>query len=179
MASRSVLGHDPFMADAHHIKNSPNAHTGETRAKLAELGLELLDHPAVGSYKPLIITGDLAFVSGHIGWRDGHASAVGLLGGDFTVEDGQKAARDAALAMLGTLENELGTLDRIASVPRLFGMVRALPTFTQHPAVINGASQVFLDVLGERGEHGRSAVGMTSLPFGAAVEIEGVVRLAW
>ncbi|MEU0567933.1 RidA family protein [Nonomuraea sp. NPDC005983] len=167
------------MTDTRHTKSASTAKSGEARAKLAELGLELLDHPAAGSYKPLVIDGDLAFVSGHVGWRNGGASAVGMLGDDFTVENGQFAARDAALALLGTLEKELGTLDRIAGVPRLFGMVRALPTFTQHPAVINGASQLLLDVLGERGEHSRSAVGMTSLPFGAAVEIEAVVRLAW
>lgn len=166
------------MTTSHHTTGVPADH-GKVRARLAELGLELLDHPAAGLYKPLMIEGDLAFVSGHVGWRNDGASVVGLLGDDLTVEDGQRAARDAALALLGSLEKGLGTLDRIASVSRLFGMVRALPTFAEHPAVINGASELLVDVLGERGVHSRSAVGMSSLPFGAAVEIEAVVRLAW
>ncbi|MEU1663928.1 RidA family protein [Streptomyces sparsogenes] len=164
------------MNTTQHTSSEPDR--GEAQARLSKLGLQLLDHPAAGSYAPLVVDGDLAFVSGHVGWRDGGASAVGVLGDDFTVEDGQRAARDAALALLGTLERELGTLDRIAGVPRLFGMVRALPSFTRHPAVINGASELLMDVLGERGVHSRSAVGMTSLPFGAAVELEAVVRLA-
>lgn len=179
MASPDWLVHDSDMTDSHHGNATSPAPGGKVRARLAELGLEPLSHPAVGPYQPLVIDGNLAFVSGHIGWRNGGASEVGLLGDDFTVEDGQRAARDAALALLGTLERGLGTLDRIASVPRLFGMVRALPTFAEHPAVINGASQVLIDVLGDAGAHSRSAVGMSSLPFGAAVEIEAVVRLAW
>jgi enamine deaminase RidA (YjgF/YER057c/UK114 family) len=138
--------------------------------------LELLDHPTAGSYVPVMRAGDLVYVSGHIGWRDGKASVVGVLGGDLSVEQGKVAARDAALSALGTLNREFG-LDRIASVVRLFGMVRADPGFTQHPAVIDGASEVLLELLGERGRHSRSAVGMTSLPFGAAVELEIVVRL--
>jgi enamine deaminase RidA (YjgF/YER057c/UK114 family) len=159
----------------HHAEN-PGAR-GETRARLAELGLELLEHPVAGAYQPVVLAGDFAYVSGHVGWRNGGASVIGTLGLDLTIEDGQRAARDAALALLGTLERELGTLDRVASVPRLFGMVRALPEFTQHPAVINGASQLLADVFGARGAHSRSAVGMVSLPFGAAVELEAVVRL--
>ncbi|AQA09238.1 RidA family protein [Streptomyces samsunensis] len=138
--------------------------------------LTLLEHPTAGSYAPLIITGNLAFVSGHIGWRDDKASVVGVVGRDLSVEQGKVAARDAALAALGTLDREVG-LDRVASVVRLFGMVRADPEFAQHPAVIDGASHVLLDLLGDRGRHSRSAVGMTSLPFGAAVELELVVCL--
>lgn len=146
------------------------------RKALEELGLELLEHPVAGTYSGLKIAGNTIYVSGHVGWRDGHASVVGRLGDDLGVEDGQRAARDAALAALGTLERELGDLSSIRSVARMFGMVRATSSFGEHPKVINGASQILLDVLGpEVGEHSRSAVGMASLPFGAAVEIEMTV----
>jgi enamine deaminase RidA (YjgF/YER057c/UK114 family) len=134
--------------------------------------LALLEHPTAGSYAPLVRNGDLVFVSGHIGWRDGKASVVGVLGAELTVDQGKIAARDAALAALGILDRELGGLDKIESVVRMFGMVRADPRFGQHPAVIDWAAEVLLELLGDRGVHARSAVGMTSLPFGAAVELE-------
>ncbi|MFI5735111.1 RidA family protein [Kribbella sp. NPDC051587] len=146
------------------------------RTALSAAGLELLKHPTVGKYQGFSVVGNTLHVSGHIGWRNGGVSIVGTLGHDLDVPAGKEAARDAALAALGTVEKALGSLERVRSVPRLFGMVRASGTFEQHPAVIDGASEILLTVLGEdAGAHSRSAVGMSSLPFGAAVELEMMV----
>lgn len=150
--------------------------THDYRAALDTLGLALIDLPPAGTYRGVSIVGNTAYVAGHIGWHDGGPSVVGTLGDDIDIAAGKIAARDAALTALGTLERELGSLDRIAAIPKLFGMVRATDSFGQHPAVIDGASKLLLDVLGpDVATHARSAVAMSSLPFGAAVEIEMTV----
>ena len=127
------------------------------------------------------VRGEHAFISGHGPLNaDGTlARPFGKLGRELTVEQGYKAARLTALAILGNLERELGDLDRIRAWTRVFGMVNSAPGFNQQPLVINGFSDLIIELFGsERGAHARSAVGMAELPFDLPVEIEAVVEIA-
>lgn len=158
---------------------------GPVTERLAALGLAL--PPAVklppGARLPfqlVRVAGTRAFISGHGPQAsDGSlAPPFGKVGADLSVEQGYAAARLTALSMLGSLQRVLGDLDRIACWTRVFGMVNAAPDFESHPAVINGFSDLILDVFGpETGAHSRSAVGMASLPFNIPVEIEAEVQL--
>ncbi len=126
------------------------------------------------------VDGDRAFLSGHLPLADDGSIAgpMGKVGAELTAEQGREAARRVALGMLASLRQALGDLDRVSAWLRLFAMVNAAPGFTALPGVINGASELILDVFGaERGAHARSAVGMAELPLGAPVEIEAEVRI--
>jgi enamine deaminase RidA (YjgF/YER057c/UK114 family) len=129
---------------------------------------------AIGNFLPVARTGNLVYVSGHI---SGGENTTGKLGSVQTVESGYAAARSAADAVLATLERELGSLDRVVKLVKLLGLVNAEPTFTQTPAVINGASDRFIEALGERGRHARSAIGVASLPNDASVELELIAEV--
>jgi enamine deaminase RidA (YjgF/YER057c/UK114 family) len=155
------------------------------RDRLRESGLEL---PAAfrsptGAPYPFSwvrVRGHRAYVSGHLPLNpDGSlAEPRGKLGDTVTVEQGAHAARLAALAMLGSLERELGDLERVTAWLRVFGMVNVVPGFTQIASVVNGFSELIVDLYGkERGAHSRSAVGMAELPFGVPVEIEAEVEI--
>jgi enamine deaminase RidA (YjgF/YER057c/UK114 family) len=154
-------------------------------ARLAALGLVLPPAPpppqtVTFPFRVVRIVGRRAVIAGHGPQApDGEdASPRGKVGSDPTLEQGYHAARLTALSMLGSLERELGDLDRIACWVKLFGMVNSAPGFTRQPAVINGASELILSVFGDEvGAHARSAVGMAELPFGIPVEIEGEVEL--
>jgi enamine deaminase RidA (YjgF/YER057c/UK114 family) len=127
------------------------------------------------------ISGNRVFISGHIALNaDGSVSEVtGKVGGEVTVEQGYEAARQTGLAILSSLKRELGTLNKITAWLRVFGMVNVEPGFVKTPLVINGFSDLILDVFGkEIGDHTRSAVGMAELPFGAPVEIEAEVEIS-
>ena len=127
------------------------------------------------------ISGNRVFISGHIALNaDGSVSEVtGKVGGEVTVEQGYEAARQTGLAILSSLKRELGTLNKITAWLRVFGMVNVEPGFVKTPLVINGFSDLILDVFGkEIGDHSRSAVGMAELPFGAPVEIEAEVEIS-
>jgi len=127
------------------------------------------------------ISGNRVFISGHIALNaDGSVSdVIGKVGGEVTVEEGYEAARQTGLAILSTLKREFGTLNNISSWLRVFGMINAAPGFVKTPLVINGFSDLILDVFGkEIGGHARSAVGMAELPFGAPVEIEAEVEIS-
>jgi enamine deaminase RidA (YjgF/YER057c/UK114 family) len=146
-------------------------------ARLADLGIELPPvFPAAGKYEPLVVVGDLAFVSGH-GPAAGDRTVQGKVGADLSLEEGKQAARMTGLSILATLQAELGDLDRVARIVKVLGMVNAAPGFNRTPAVIDGCSELFVEVFGEAGRHARSAVGMAELPFDIAVEIEVVVQL--
>lgn len=126
------------------------------------------------------VRGNIAYISGHGPQNpDGSlAEPFGKVGADLTVEQAYQAARLTGLSILGSLKRELGDLDRVKAWLRLFGMVNCSPNFTQHPAVINGCSDLILELYGsEIGAHARSAVGMMALPFGLPVEIEGMVEI--
>jgi enamine deaminase RidA (YjgF/YER057c/UK114 family) len=145
--------------------------------RLAELGIELPPiFPPAGNYLGCVVDGDMVYVSGH-GSLAGETIIAGKVGGDLTLEQGRAAARLTGLSILATLRNELGDLDRIARIVRVFGMVNVAPGFNQTPAVINGCSDLLVEVFGDAGRHARSAVGMAELPFDIAVEIELTARL--
>ncbi|MDR7545404.1 MAG: RidA family protein [Armatimonadota bacterium] len=147
-------------------------------ARLAERGLQLpaLPPPAA-SYVRTVRTGNLLFVSGHGPWRDGKMQYVGKVGTDLSLEDGYRAAQLVALNCLASVKEALGDLDRVRRVVKLLGMVNCLPDFAQQPQVINGASDLLIDLYGDAGRHARSAVGMSSLPGGIAVEIEMILEV--
>ncbi len=149
-------------------------------ARLAELKLELPSAPKpVAVYKPLVICGNLAYVSGHGPLKSDKTMMTGRLGQDLDLEAGKAAARQTGLAILATLRNELGSLDRVKRVIKVLGMVNCTPDFRDHPQVINGCSELFRDVFGpENGVGARSAVGMGSLPGNIAVEIEAVFEIS-
>ena len=149
------------------------------RGRLAELGLSLPDAPSpAANYVPFVQTGRLLFVSGQIS-QDENGLICGKLGADMDIGAGQNAARRCALALLAQVEAACdGDLGRVARVVKLTGFVNCTADFTDHPKVINGASDLFAAVLGERGHHARAAVGSSSLPLGVAVEVEGVFELA-
>lgn len=148
-------------------------------AKLKELGIELPERMTPqGSYVPAVRTGNLLFLSG-AGPIGGDGKPVrGKLGYDLELEQGQAAARLVALQLLASIRQELGSLDRVSRIVKVLGMVNCTPDFGQQPQVINGASDLFVELWGEAGRHARSAVGMASLPVGIAVEIEMIVEVA-
>ena len=149
--------------------------------KLEALGLSLPPIPQpVANYVPLVRTGNLLFVSGHGPGvvTDGKLSFIqGKLGKDLDVEQGYDAARQVMLNILQSVKQELGDLDKVKRVVKLLGFVNCTPDFPDQPKVINGASDLLVELFGERGRHARSAVGMQQLPFDIAVEIEMVVEV--
>jgi enamine deaminase RidA (YjgF/YER057c/UK114 family) len=154
-------------------------------ARLRELGLVLpppVQAPAGVRlpFTPVRIVGDRALVSGHGPQAaDGSiAGPFGKVGAEVSVEAGYRAARLTALSMLGSLARELGDLDRITAWVRVFGMVNSAPGFAGQPSVVNGFSDLIVELFGERGAHARSAVGMAELPFNLPVEVEAEVRIA-
>lgn len=131
----------------------------------------------VGNFLPVARTGNLLYVSGHISGR-GTNPVTGKIGAEQTVERGYDGARQVADEMLATIEREIGSLDRLVRIVKLLGFVNVSPEFTEMPAVINGASDRFIEVLGERGRHARSAVGVASLPANSSVEVELIAEIS-
>ena len=146
--------------------------------KLKELGI-LLPEPAkpVAAYIPAKQSGKLVFTAGQLPMVNGELISTGLVGQDVEVEDANKAARVCTLNALAAIKGVIGDLDRIKQIVRLVGYVASVPTFTQQPAVVNGASELLLEIFGENGKHARSAVGMAVLPLNASVEIELTVEI--
>ena len=147
-------------------------------ARLAELGVTLPDAPApAANYVPWAVVGNLVYVSGQISMADG-AFITGKLGDDMSVDDGAAAARTCAIGLLAQLKAACGgDLDRLVRVVKLTGFVNSTDDFGDQPKVINGASDFLVEALGEAGRHTRSAVSAASLPFGVAVEIEGIFQV--
>lgn len=153
----------------------------DPEARLSEMGIELdPPTPPTANYRRVVRSGNLLFLAGHgpdIPGGDG-AQVHGTLGTDeLTIEEGQQAARYTGISLLNTLKAELGDLNRVERVVKAKGMVKAHPDFTQHSQVINGFSDLMVEVFGDRGKHAREAVGMTSLPGNIPVEIEMVVEI--
>ena len=132
--------------------------------------------PPVGNYLGCVVVDDMVHVGGH-GPTDGQSVVRGKVGATLTLEEGRRAARMTALSILATLQSELGDLDRIQRIVKVFGMVNVAPGFNQTPEVIDGCSDLLVDVFGESGRHTRSAVGLAELPFDIAVEIELLAEL--
>ncbi len=153
--------------------------TSKIDTRLSELGIALPDAQApAANYVPFVRSGDLVFISGQVS-RDEAGFVTGQVGRDLDVAEGQAAARTCALALIAQLRAACdGDLDRLVRVVKLTGFVNASPEFTDHPKVINGASDVFAEVFGDKGKHARAAVGTVSLPLGVAVEIEGVFEIS-
>ena len=148
-----------------------------TSARLDQLGIVLPPvFPPAGSYLPCSQLGSTLYVGGH-GPVNGEEIVIGKVGSDLTLEEGRRAARLTGLSILATLQQELGDLDRVARIVKVFGMVNVAPGFNQTPAVIDGCSDLFVEVFGDAGRHTRSAVGLAELPFGIAVEIEVIAEL--
>ena len=155
-------------------------HIMSAEAKLTQLNLELPSPPEpAGVYKPLVVAGNMAYASGHGPVQSDGTMMTGRVGTDVDQQAGYDAARLTGLALLATLRSNLGNLDHIKQVVKVLGMVNAAPDFQNHPAVINGCSELFAQVFGEaNGVGARSAVGMGSLPGNITVEIEAIFEIA-
>jgi enamine deaminase RidA (YjgF/YER057c/UK114 family) len=147
--------------------------------RLREMGIALPATPKpVANYVPSVRVGSLLFVSGHGPYNDGKAVIAGKLGKDLTVEEGYQTARNVALNALSSVKAALGDLDQVRRVVKLLGMVNCTEDFKDQPKVINGCSDLLVEVFGEAGRHARSAVGMQALPGGIPVEIEMILEVA-
>lgn len=141
-------------------------------------GLDLPDvFPPAGTYRSAVLHDGLLHTAGHIPLGADGTLVIGRLGDTLTLEEGRAAARLAALSLLATVQAELGSLERVDRFLRVLGVVHATPDFVDHTAVIDAASDVFVQVFGDRGQHARLAVGVTSLPAGIAVEVEATIAV--
>ncbi|MDB5242080.1 MAG: hypothetical protein JWP57_2705 [Spirosoma sp.] len=146
--------------------------------KMTSMGLVLTaPSKSAGNYVKAVRTGNLMFLAGHISTRADGSTITGKLGKDLTVEQGYEAAKATVVSLLSTLKAELGDLGRIRRVVKVTGFVNSMPDFTDQPKVVNGCSDLLVSLLGDKGKHARSAVGMVALPLNAAVEIELVVEV--
>jgi enamine deaminase RidA (YjgF/YER057c/UK114 family) len=145
--------------------------------KLKSLGIELPTPPnPAGAYIPVVISNNLAFVSGQIPMKGGKVIFEGKVN-DENLEEARKSARLCAINILAQLKRELGTLDKILKIVRVSGFVNSESNFAQHPKVINAASELFFEIFGEKGQHARMAVGVSSLPLNSMTEIDAIVEI--
>ena len=153
---------------------------GQVDARLKELGIEIKAPAApVANYVGYVKTGNLVFVSGQVTVKDGQVQYQGKLGADVSLEDGQAAARLCAINIVAQLKAACGgDLDRVQRIVKLGGFVNSTPEFTDQPKVINGASDLMVQVFGDKGKHSRAAVSAGSLPLGVAVEIDCVAEIS-
>ncbi len=159
------------------LASSP-VRAGTPEANLASLGIELPEvSPSIANYVGAVRVDNLVFLSGHLPRLGDGAVITGKLGDDLSVEAGMEAAHLSAIALLATLKHELGDLSRVKRIVKVFGMVNATPDFSKHSNVINGCSDLLVEVFGEKGRHARAAAGFSSLPLNAAVEIEMIVEV--
>ena len=147
--------------------------TQTPESQLEKLGITLgMPRTAVGNYVGCVRTGNLIFTSGQ-----GVDQYHGKLGEDLTVEDGYAASRQSMINLLTVLKHELGDLSKVKRIVKILGMINSAPDFTQQPKVMNGASDLLVDVFGEKGEHARSAVGIAQLPNNTAIESEMIIEV--
>jgi len=166
---------------------NPNQNTSQIDAlydydieqRLVEMGIELNEPelPPGIKIERAVQSGNLVFLSGSGPRLTNGEFITGKVGEDLTVDEGYEAARDVAINHLAILKNRIGDLNRVEKIVKVLGMVNASPSFTEHPKVINGYTDIMVEVFGERGKHARSAVGMSSLPFNMACEIEMIVQI--
>ncbi|MBC7908442.1 MAG: RidA family protein [Rhodospirillaceae bacterium] len=146
--------------------------------RLKDLGIELpVPAAAVANYVPFVVTGNLVFISGQLPLENGKPAVVGKLGDSVSIEDGVRAARLCGLGLLAQIKAAAGSLDRVKRVVRLTAFVASTPDFTDQPKVVNGCSDLMVEVLGDAGRHARVAVSAPSLPLNVACEIEGVFEI--
>lgn len=171
-----ACGDAPKMENTEVVK----AQTGDydPEAKLAELGITLPDvSPPVANYVNTVRTGNLVFISGKGPQKEDGTYIEGKVGADLTIEEGYAAARLTAVQSLAALKAELGNLNKVKRVVKVLGMVNAAPDFRDQPKVVNGYSDLMVEVFGDRGKHARSAVGMGSLPSNIAIEVEVIIEV--
>ena len=150
----------------------------KTEQRLKQLGIELATPTSpVANYVNAVRTGSLLYLAGKGPGLPGKPLPVGKVGRDFTVEQAYVHARETGLSLIAVMKAELGDLDRVKRIVKVLGMVNAVPEFGNQPEVINGCSDLFVEVFGDRGRHARSAVGMGSLPRGIPVEVEVIVEI--
>ncbi len=146
--------------------------------KIESLGIKLPTPPTpAGSYVPVVRTGNLLYISGQIPMEDGKMMFTGKVS-DENLETAQKSARMCAINILAQLKRELGDLDNVSKIVRLSGFVNSVPEFSQHPKVINAASDLFFEIFGEKGKHSRIAIGVSSLPLDSMTEIDAIVEVS-
>ena len=146
--------------------------------KIESLGIKLPTPPTpAGSYVPAVRTGNLLYISGQIPMEDGKVVFTGKVS-DENLETAQKSARMCAINILAQLKRELGDLEKVSKIVRISGFVNSVPGFSQHPKVINSASDLFFEIFGEKGKHSRIAVGVASLPLDSMTEIDAIVEVA-
>jgi enamine deaminase RidA (YjgF/YER057c/UK114 family) len=153
--------------------------SSEIEARLQSLGIVLppVVKPAA-NYVPDVISGKLVFVAGQVPMTPDGLQYIGKLGRDYSIEEGQKAARICGINILANLNDALGGLDNLGRMVKLTGFVNADPEFVKPQDVVNGASDVLIEVLGDIGRHARSAIGVATLPHGVAVEVEAIAEIA-
>lgn len=150
----------------------------EIEKRLEELNLTLPESPTpVANYVPAVKSGNLLFVSGHGPGKGEGKLYKGKVGGDLTWEDGYKSARQTALGLLSTIKGAIGDFDKVKQLLKVVGFVNCTEDFTDQPKVVNGASDLFVEVFGDKGKHARSAVGMQQLPGGIPVEVEVILEV--
>ncbi len=146
--------------------------------KLKELGIELPEAPIpAGNYIPAVKTGNLLFISGQIPLENGKVAFTGKVS-DENLETAQKSAKSCAINILAQIKREAGSLDKVTKIVRLSGFVNSVPEFTQHPKVINAASDLMFEVFGKKGKHTRIALGAGSLPLNSMTEIDAIVEIS-
>ena len=146
--------------------------------KIKELGIELPSPPTpAGSYIPVVKTGNLLFISGQIPMENGKVVFSGKVS-DNNLDVAQKSARMCAINILAQIKREVGNLDKVSRIVRLSGFVNSSPEFTQHPKVINAASDLIFEIFGDKGKHSRIAVGVASLPLGSMTEIDVIIEIS-
>jgi len=153
---------------------------GTVEKKIESLGITLpMPTSPIANYVPFVRSGNLLIVSGQLCFgNDGKLVAKGQLGAGVSVEDGQKAGRACAVNLLAQIKSALGDLDKVARVVRLGGFINSAPGFTDGPKVMNGASDLMVEVFGDKGRHARTTVGVSALPADAAIEVEGIFEVA-
>lgn len=150
----------------------------DPEARLKELGIQLIKPtPPIANYVKAVRVGNMVYLAGHGPDKPEGGMVTGKVGGDLTLEQGADAARLAGISLLSTLKGEIGDLNKVKRIVKVLGMVNAVPTFEKHPQVMNGFSDLMVQVFGENGKHARSSVGVASLPNNIAVEIEMIVEL--
>ena len=146
--------------------------------KLESIGIKLPNPPTpAGSYVPVIRTGNLLFISGQIPMEKGKVIFTGKVSDD-NLETAQKSARMCAINIIAQIKRELGNLDKVTRIVKLSGFVNSMPNFTQHPKVINPASDLFFEIFGDKGKHSRVAVGVACLPLDSMTEIDAIVEFS-
>ena len=150
----------------------------KTERRLKQLGIELTKATSpMANYVNAVRVGNLVFFAGKGPGLPGHPLPVGKVGREFTREQGYEFARQTGLSLIAAMKTELGDLDRVKRIVKVLGMVNAVPDFGEHPEVINGCSDLFVEVVGEAGKHARTAMGAGSLPFNISVEIEAIIEV--